>query len=122
MQNEPSTDLIRVIALVSVVMLVLAVFEMPYGFYTLLRLVVTAAAAIIAWRALSNQVRPLWAAMMGLIALLFNPFIPVYLTREVWFFIDILVAVVFIAYVIFGMKHAVSGDNSRWPPNDNTGS
>ena len=69
MPNEQSGALFRVIVLVPRVMLVLAVFQMPYGFYTLLRLVVTAAAGDLAWHAVSNPVRPLWASVMGLIAL-----------------------------------------------------
>ena len=92
--------LIRVIGLVPTVMLVVAVFDLPYGYYTFLRLVVTVAALLIAWFEWANARRALWLVLMGLIALLFNPIVPVYLTREIWFFIDLAVAAIFMVYVI----------------------
>jgi hypothetical protein len=104
MTDVPNTTLIRVIALVPAVMLVLAVFQMPYGFYTLLRLVVTIAAAVIAWHAVSKSEKPIWAVLMGLIALLFNPIVPVYLTREIWFFIDLVVAATFVSFAVTQAK------------------
>ncbi len=54
----------------------------PYGFYVLLRLAVTAMAiyALVAGPALSSPHR----VALALIALLFNPLIPVHLPRIVW--------------------------------------
>jgi hypothetical protein len=37
---------------------------------------------------------------MGLVALLFNPVVPVHLTREIWFFIDLAVAAIFAVYAL----------------------
>lgn len=106
MSNDQSTTLFRVIALVPAAMLVLAVFHMPYGFYTLLRLVVTAAAVILTRHALSRPVRPFWAAAFCFIALLFNPVMPVHLTREIWFFIDFAIAAVFAGYIFVLAKQS----------------
>jgi hypothetical protein len=100
MTNRPSASLVRLVAAVPAALLVVAVFPMPYGFYTLLRLVVTAAAVLIVWRELSGSQRPLWAVLMGLVALLFNPVVPVHLTREIWFFIDLAVAAIFAVYAL----------------------
>lgn len=72
-------------------MLVAAVAPLPYGYYTLLRIVVTATLAWGAFVAYSDGrlVLP-WA--LGLGALLFNPFIPVHLDKEIWMVIDPLTA------------------------------
>jgi hypothetical protein len=76
------------------VLLLLALLPLPYGFYTLLRLVVTICAVVIAyyhWQSGGKGV----AFAMGFIALLFNPLTPVYLTREIWAPIDLGLAMFF---------------------------
>ena len=75
-------------------LLLIALLPLPYGFYTLLRLVVTICAGVIAhhqWRSGDKRI----AFSMALIALLFNPFIPVYLAREIWGPIDVVCALFF---------------------------
>lgn len=68
-------------------MLLIALVPLPYGYYQLLRLVTTVAfgwAAYVAYDR-KNETLP-WA--FGVIALLFNPLIPVHLPRELWMVID----------------------------------
>lgn len=81
------------LALIVAAMLVLAVAPLPYGYYTLLRIVVTGA---LAWGAfvayLDQQLVLPW--VLGLGAALFNPFVPVHLGKEVWMVIDLLTALV----------------------------
>ena len=67
-----------------------AVLPLPYGFYTLLRFVVTAA-SILAAIHLRNENNFLWVIFAG-ICILFNPFIPVYLDKGTWFPIDLAVS------------------------------
>jgi hypothetical protein len=45
--------------------------------------------------------KPRWAWAFGIIALLFNPFIPIHLNREAWAPIDLVVAVFLIASIPF---------------------
>jgi hypothetical protein len=71
----------------------LAVLPLPYGFYTFLRLAVSAAGVFAAIE-LMREKNFLWV-LFGAIVLLFNPLIPVYLDREVWFPIDLFVAGLF---------------------------
>lgn len=81
--------------IISAVMLLLAPAGWPYGYYTLLRFVVCGSAAYLAYLGYLTQKQ--WIAWtFGIIAVLFNPFIKVYLSRDIWSFIDILVAVIFI--------------------------
>jgi hypothetical protein len=72
-------------------MLLLAVLPLPYGYYTLLRLVVCLASLIHAafgWQYL----KPV-AFISGFLAILFNPLIPIHLDKEVWLVIDIAAAI-----------------------------
>lgn len=75
-------------------MLVIATLPAPYGYYTLLRLVVCSASALLSfaeWEA--HRAWP--AAVFALTCLLFNPLMPVYLQRSQWLPIDIITAVAF---------------------------
>jgi uncharacterized membrane protein len=82
-------------ALASIVFLLLAVFgRWPYGFYTILRFVVCGSAIYIAVQA-HAQDKSGWAWVMAVTAILFNPFVPVYLSRSHWQPIDFIAAVVF---------------------------
>ena len=71
-----------------VAMLGIALLPLPYGYYTLLRLVVCVA---FAWSAVDCFGRGLvgWAVIAGVLALLYNPFVPVYLERELWMVLNI---------------------------------
>lgn len=69
-------------------LLFLGAMPLPYGYYTLLRLVacgVFAFAAFVAHER-KDQVLP-W--LYGLVALLFNPIIKIHLPKEAWVFVDI---------------------------------
>ena len=68
-------------------MLVVALLQLPYGYYTLLRLVVCVSALIIAYQSWSKYAA--WSIAFGIVALLFNPLIIVALDRETWAPIDV---------------------------------
>lgn len=78
-------------------LLVAALFPWPYGYYVLLRIVVFVVAAWIAyeqWRlddAISGRV-----VMFGAIALLYNPFLPIHLTKELWSVLNLTAAALFL--------------------------
>ena len=76
--------------LVPAALLLVALLPLPYGFYVLLRLVVCGAAALLTYDEcrLCGGVSG-WAMLLAGVALLFNPLIPVHLTREIWAPIDI---------------------------------
>lgn len=76
------------------VMLLLAIADLPYGYYTLLRIIVTIVAGITAFIA-SEQENQIWMIMFGAIVILFNPIIPIYLDKDTWVVIDIIVAILF---------------------------
>ncbi len=78
--------------------LFVGVLPLSIGYYTLLRLVVTAAAAYIAYDTFQNDKQSGWMWVFGFVAILFNPLIPIYLDKEIWMVIDFVVAILFIAY------------------------
>jgi hypothetical protein len=77
-------------------LLLAALARWPYGFYEFLRLAICTATIILAWRASLNGFA-LRAVTMGLVAILFNPFVPVHLARSSWIPIDLLVAIMIVA-------------------------
>lgn len=95
----------NIIAIVAATFLFLALFDgWPYGFFTLLRFVVFASTAYIAWIAY-EQKKEKWVWIFGFLAVLFNPFIPIYLNRELWSIIDFVVGVFMIVSIfIFKLK------------------
>ena len=82
----------NIVAGISVFMLLLAIPKLPYGYYILLRWVVTISALFSGWVAYDFEDK-FWVFVMGGIAILFNPIIPVYLTKDIWVVIDIVVAI-----------------------------
>jgi hypothetical protein len=85
--------------LVPAVMLVIAVFPLPYGYYQLLRVVVFGCAALLSWKAYEDggQRVDQGTLIFGSVALLMNPFLPVHLPKLFWIPLNILCCVVFLA-------------------------
>lgn len=80
--------------LIAIAMLLLALLPMPYGYYTLLRIAICAFSVYLVYRIWQKNIQ-LWLWIFIIIAILFNPIIPIYLSRGLWALIDITVAVVF---------------------------
>lgn len=87
----------RPIQIFAAILLLAALADWPYGYYTFLRLVVCLAAAFLAWQSFQAK-RPPWGFAMTAIALLFNPFFLVHFHRHQWAWIDVLAAVAFLAF------------------------
>jgi uncharacterized membrane protein (DUF441 family) len=83
-------------ALLAAAMLVVALAKLPYGYYTALRWVTCAVAVYVTFLGVAGE--QIWAAWpFALIALLFNPVLPVHLTRGIWRPLDIAAAALFVA-------------------------
>ncbi len=86
--------------LVPTTLLLMATARLPYGYYTFTRLVVCGVAAwfaTVGWN--DRQVSRIWPVGFALIAVLFNPIMPVYLKRGTWFYLDILTAIIFLVHL-----------------------
>jgi len=108
--HQKSSDRTHVaLCFVPAIMLLVAILPLPYGYYTLLRIVVCISATIIAYEAYEKINRlGFWAVCFSLTALLFNPIIPIFLDRELWFFIDLVVAGLFVLYGFGQFKRKLS--------------
>lgn len=85
----------RSLLLICAGLLLLALVDLPIGYYTLLRIVVTIGAVAIVVTEFENRIN-FWVIVFGLIAILFNPLIPVYLgDKSAWMPIDIITAILF---------------------------
>lgn len=85
------------LALLSAVVLLLALAPLPIGYYTFLRIAVTLSAAIM----ISKEINSInmWCILFGITAIIFNPIIPIYLyQKSLWMPIDIAAAILFFSY------------------------
>ena len=84
---------------ISIIMLLLAIPTFwPYGYYVLLRWVVSISAVFLIWVAYDLK-KTFWVVLMGMVAILFNPLIPIYLDKEIWIVIDLIIAVLFLVSI-----------------------
>lgn len=78
------------------VLLFLALANLPIGYYTLLRIMVTIGAVAVVMNELEKGIG-FWVIAFGIIAILFNPVIPIYLNdKNAWMPIDIIVGILFL--------------------------
>ena len=92
--NNRGHEALRLAFWISIVALVAAVPPIwPYGFYVFLRLGITAVSVVgivVLWRSRAPDL-----VGLAVVALLFNPFVPVHLPKLAWVPIDLGVAVCF---------------------------
>lgn len=83
-------------------LLLVATFHLPYGYYTFTRIVACSAACFLAILVIRER-RSVnsWAALLIAMAILFNPLIPIHFSRATWFYLDIIAAVAFLAHLVF---------------------
>ena len=88
---------------VGIAALAIALLPLPYGYYMLLRVVMCGLFSYLAYLSWQSGGQELtWAC--GVIAAIYNPFVPLHLGREVWVLINI-ATIGMLAYLKLG-KHA----------------
>lgn len=96
---------------IAAAMLLLALFNgWQYGFFTLLRFVIFATTGYVAWMAYEEH-KEKWVWLYGFVAVLFNPFFPIYFERGTWIVIDLLTAI-FLLLTIFLVRFQGNKVNS----------
>lgn len=83
---------------IAILLLLLALLPMPYGYYTLLRVVVFGAAIFAALASREEGITD-WVVVWSIVAALFNPVVPLSLGRAVWTFVDIATAGLFFLWL-----------------------
>jgi hypothetical protein len=92
----------------AIILLLWALDRHPYAYYMILRFVVcgvTAYGVYFAAQLKSNY----WAWTFGMIAVLFNPFLPIHLDRDTWAIIDVGVIVVLLGSLLLLKKSKIRG-------------
>lgn len=94
-------NLLYKIGLGLAIALIVCLFPMPYGYYTLVRFAAMIILGCMAFNFYKNEEIPL-CVIAGLLALLFQPFFKIVLGRTMWNIIDVIVA---IALVVLWFKN-----------------
>jgi uncharacterized protein DUF6804 len=97
----------RVVWLVPPIVLVIATARLPYGYYTFARIVTCGIATLIAVAGFFE--RPAvqaWSVLLILVAVLFNPVVPIHLNRSTWFYLDLITTAVFVAHLFLVRERA----------------
>lgn len=82
------------------IILGIALLPIAGGFYTLVRIAITIGAVIAAFQNSSNGINT-WSIMFGIVAIIFNPIIPVYLhDKGAWMVIDIIAITLFTIQIV----------------------
>lgn len=93
---EGIKQLSLVVRVVAGLMLLIALGDLPYSYYQLLRIVVCGVSIFLIWYFI--QVKIEWLGWLFIVpAILFNPIFPVYMDKSAWQLLDLVFGVAFIA-------------------------
>ncbi len=97
----------RAVWIAPIALLLIALAPLPYDYYRFLRIAVCVAAAVLIW----GEVRDRktingWSVGLALLAIVFNPVIPLRLDRETWMVLDIGAAAVLGAHLFARSRSA----------------
>lgn len=109
--------MVRLYFIAPAIMLAMALLHMPYGYYQLLRLVVTFCAGlltVVAWKDRNT----IAAGVFGLTVLIYNPVLPIAFPRSIWWWINVATIAVFLgAFAVFTwQENSRPGLKLRKPP------
>jgi len=86
---------IKVVSIVCACLLFIAVLKLPIAYYTFLRVIVCIGALLVI--VAQKERRVLWTVVFAIIAILFNPIVPIYLyIKAFWIPVDIISGVLFL--------------------------
>jgi len=85
-----------VVVITALVLVVGAVATLPYGYFQFLRVLVCGCAGYLWYLLFASDKHSGWMVVTGVVAVLFNPFLPIYLPRGVWQILDVASAVLLV--------------------------
>lgn len=92
MKEDKKNDLLYKIGLGLAIALLVCLFHMPYGYYTLVRFAAMIIFGCMAFNFYKEEKTPL-CIIAGSLALLFQPFFKIVLGRTMWNVLDVIVAI-----------------------------
>ena len=101
MKNWFKNNFLKIIA---ILFLLGALGDWEYGYYQFLRWTVFAIGAYSAYLVVSKGRKEVWVWIFGAIAVLFNPILPIYLSKSTWQILDVIVAGIFLISLIATKK------------------
>lgn len=88
----------KVVPLIAAVLLFVALLNLPIGYYTFMRIGVTIGSILLIRQELEKGINN-WVILFGIITIIFNPFLPIYLgSKFTWIPIDIIAGIIFLVY------------------------
>ena len=93
----------------TIVLLLLCLAPMPYGYYILVRYVTMVVFGVMAYQ-FYNQKKEGLAVVCGALALLFQPFIKIALGRTMWNVVDVIVAIGLIVLFLIEQRQKSSNE------------
>lgn len=95
---------IKNLCYISIVLLVIAIIGgMPYGYYKFLRLFIFATSCIYLYKNKENKSNFIYSWFV--LGLIYNPIIPIYLSKDIWCVINIVSIVYLVFYLLKNKKH-----------------
>lgn len=91
---------LEIASAVLAVMLLVCLCPMPYGYFTIVRLAMAILAGCWAYKFFNDKQTAAGVISIGVL-ILFQPLVKIYLDRDTWNFIDIILAVLLILLVFF---------------------
>lgn len=93
----------RIIKIILAGLLFLCLLEMPYGFYQLVRMVALIGFIMLAYQSYNKGYVNMSILYLGL-AILFQPVIKIYLGREIWNVVDLIVGGYLVVSLFIGQN------------------
>lgn len=82
--------------LIAIGLLLIALVPMPYGYYTFVRICICLYSVFLAYKSWEEKT-DIWMWIFIVLAILFNPILPIYFGRGLWALIDLITAGIFFA-------------------------
>jgi len=102
----------NILKIISAIVLFIAVFNLPYVYYQLLRWVVMIIAGYLSSEYFKKE-NNVWGWFFVSIAILFNPIFPFYFSKNIWIVLNIISAAVFIISINFKYDKTIKVDDSK---------
>lgn len=96
--------IIKLCLFVPVILLLIAIGDLDYSYYEMLRIIISILAIVFAIIIRSFDNIPLMTIMI-IVAILFNPLFPIYLNKDMWIVLDFICSILFIISAISIIKN-----------------
>ncbi|OGC51263.1 hypothetical protein A2982_04165 [candidate division WWE3 bacterium RIFCSPLOWO2_01_FULL_39_13] len=86
----------KILVAISSVLLIFAFLDLPYFYYQISRIVVSGTSFFLSYNFYLKK-KAIGAVVMFLLAIIFNPIIPIYMNKDTWIIFDILAVIILVS-------------------------